>query len=258
MHRNDLLARFEQTFQSFKYKDAAENGLQIAGQDEIKTVVCGVSANVALIEEAIRLGAQAIFVHHGIVWGGGIRTIDGWLKKRIKLLLQHDISLFAYHLPLDAHPTLGNNIGLVEALGMQDDPSVRLPFANYKGQNIGWMGPLHEACTLDEMCIRISQNIGPVQVCFGNRQKQIRTVGVCSGGAPDILYEAQQKNLDLCLTGEATEWVQAVALEGDTAFIAAGHHATERFGARRVARWLADPAQGFGLQATFIDIPNPV
>lgn len=249
MNRAALADLLNGWLQPGRFHDVAENGLQVEGRPEVTRVLTGVSANQALIDEAVRQGADAIFVHHGLVWGG-IRRLDGWLAKRVRTLLTHEISLFAYHLPLDAHPCLGNNAGLADALGIGVE---REAFGAYKGQDIGAAGVLDEPCALDAFVERVRQKVGPPLAVFGDPSRQIRRVGVCSGGAPDRLHEAIEKGLDLFVTGEVTEWVKAVAEESGVAFIAAGHHATERFGAQAVARALIQE----GLTAAFFDVENP-
>jgi hypothetical protein len=157
-----------------------------------------------------------------------------------------------YHLPLDAHPVLGNNAGLALALGLDAE---REPFGAYKGQTIGTAGRFAAPLPFDAVSARVSEAIGAPAFQSGDPNKPIKRVAICSGGAPDLLYEAVDSGYDLFLTGEATEWVKAVAEETDTAFIAAGHHATERFGPRAMAAAL-DAEEG--LSAQFIDIPNPL
>lgn len=228
------------------FDDVAENGLQVQGRVEIKKVVCGVSANLALIERAIATSADAIVVHHGIVWGG-IRRIDGWLHTRIEKLIRHDINLFAYHLPLDAQPRLGNNAGLAAALGLTEVE----PFGKYKGRFIGTHGT-RAPIPVEGLVDLLEETVGRPKAVYGPRHKFIRTIGVCSGGAPELFHEAIERRLDAYVTGEDTEWVKAVAEESGVAFIAAGHHATERFGPRLLAAELVNA----GLDASFIDVEN--
>jgi len=245
----DLL---DEIFPPGRFTDAAENGLQVEGGAEVTRVVCGVTANLALIDAAIAAGADAIVVHHGLVWGGGIRRLDGWLKTRVERLIRHGISLYAYHLPLDAHPEIGNNVGLAKALGVVE----LQPFGRYKGQFIGFRGVIEPTTTLPGLVARARAGVvgdGAVSA-FGDASRTIRTVGICSGGAPDLVYEAVSLGLDAYITGEATEYVKAIADESGTAFLALGHHATERFGARALAGALS----ALGVQATFVDVENPV
>ena len=232
--------------------DAAENGLQVEGRDDVVTVVCGVTANRALIDAATAVGADTIVVHHGLVWGGGIRRIDGWLKQRVQRLIAHDVNLFAYHLPLDAQPQFGNNAGLARALGVTSTQ----PFGRYKGQYIALRGELAEPVTLAGLVARARANVvddGAVVHAFGDRQKTLRTIGVCTGGAPDLLHEAVGLGLDVYVTGEVTEYVKAVAEESGTCFVGLGHHASERFGPRGLAEVLV----ARGIDARFIDVENP-
>ena len=251
MKRKDLLNQLDAWLAPENFKDMAENGLQVEGAEDIQHVVCGVSANQKFIQEAIDRKAEAIFVHHGIVWGGGMRQLTGWLGKRVKMLMTHNINLFAYHLPLDAQPQWGNNAGVANALGMSQD---REAFGMYKGKAIGFKGAVSKAGTLADMVALHEKKIGkPLQV-FGDLNQPIRHFGVCTGGAPDRLAEAIDDGLDLYITGEATEWVQAMAEESGVAFIAGGHHNTEVFGARSFACEIAGLD---GLTAEFVDIPNP-
>jgi dinuclear metal center YbgI/SA1388 family protein len=249
MHRDALHDLLDDWFDPSGFDDVAENGLQVEGHDEIHRVVCGVTASQALIDRAVAAGADALFVHHGIVWGGGIRRLDGWLGHRVRTLMASEISLFAYHLPLDAHPTLGNNAGLAQALRVTVDPT---PFGTYRGQPIGLRGRV-DGVPFADLTRRVHDAVGEPRCTFGDPTRRIDTIGLCTGGAPDLLYEAIEADLDCYVTGESTEWVMHVASESDVAFIAAGHHATERFGPQRVAEALTRE----GLDATFIDVPNP-
>lgn len=252
MQRRALLALLDDWLKPGTFTDVAENGLQVEGRDEVKKIVCGVSASRALIEVAVAEGADAVVVHHGLVWGGGIRRLDGWLGQRVRLLMKHDVNLFAYHLPLDAWPEAGNNAGLARALDLVE----LQPFGRYKGQLIGLKGVASSSggrLTLGELEARVSSRVGPPLAVFGDRARAIRTVGVCTGGAPDLLHDAVAEGLDAYVTGEVTEWVKAISDETGTAFIAAGHHATERFG----PRGLADKLCGAGLDARFVDVENP-
>lgn len=251
MRRDDLAKALDEWLEPARFRDVGENGLQVEGKDEIQRVVCGVSANLDLIDAAIAHKADAIFVHHGLVWGGGIRRLTGWLGERVRRLMAAEISLFAYHLPLDAHPTLGNNAGLADVLELTGE---RRPFGSYKGQLIGVAGQLAQPRSLDEVVATLREKVGAPLAVFGEGTRTVSTVGLCSGGAPDLLHEAIDEGLDLFLTGEATEWCKAVAEESNTAFVAGGHHATERFGARSVAKALQNQ---LGLEATFIDVENP-
>ncbi len=248
--RSEFDALLSQWLRPQDFKDVGENGLQVEGAPTVTRVVCGVTANLALIQHAVEQKADAIVVHHGIVWGGGIRKLTGWLGTRVRTLMAHDINLFGYHLPLDAHPTLGNNAGLADALGLGAE---RRPFGTFKGQAIGIAGELSEPTTLSALVDRIVTHVGQPQMVSGESTKEIRTVGLCTGGAPDLIHEAVDAGLDFYMTGESTEYCDAVSAETGVAFVAGGHHQTERFGAQRIAKALANE----GLEATFFDVENP-
>jgi len=250
MTRDDLGTLLDGWLQPHRFSDVAENGLQVEGRGEVRRVVCGVTASQALIDRAVEDGADAIIVHHGIVWGGGMRRLTGWLGRRVRTLMDAEISLFAYHLPLDAHPRLGNNAGLAEALGVALEEE---PFGTYRGQSIGLRGRLTGLC-FDDVVVRLRAGVGEPVAAFGDPRRRVETIGLCTGGAPDLLHEAIDAGLDCYVTGEATEWVASVAVESGVAFVAAGHHATERFGPQRLAAALTAE----GLDARFVDVPNPL
>jgi dinuclear metal center YbgI/SA1388 family protein len=252
MKRDDLDALLKEWLKPETFKDVAENGLQVEGRNEVSRVICGVTANLALIEKAIEKKADAIFVHHGLMWGGGMAPLVGWLGERVRRLMASGINLFAYHLPLDAHPELGNNAGLADALGL---PAKRDPFGTYKGQQIGIAADLPQAVSVDEILNRVTREIGQVHHVFGPGDKSVFRVGICSGGAPDLLGEGIREGIDLYLTGEVVEPVKSIADESGVVFVAAGHHATERFGPRRMAEALNALD---ALEAEFVDVENPV
>lgn len=248
--RDDLGRLLDGWLEPARFDDVAENGLQVEGRAEVRRVVCGVTASQALIDQAVAAGADAIVVHHGLVWGGGMRRLTGWLGRRVRTLMAAEISLFAYHLPLDAHPTLGNNAGLAEALGVTLEA---IPFGLYRGQAIGLRGRLART-SFGDLLARLRSAVGEPVCAIGDPGRPVETIGLCTGGAPELLHEAVDAGLDCYVTGEPTEWVPSVAAESGVAFVAAGHHATERFGPRRLAAALAAE----GLDARFVDVPNPV
>jgi len=250
MHRREFAALLDGWLQPGRFTDVAENGLQVEGRADVHVVVTGVTANRALLEAAVDRRADAVVVHHGLVWGG-IRRLDGWLLQRVRLLLQHDVNLFAYHLPLDAHPELGNNAGLAQALGVVDT----VPFGRFKGQLVGLRGRLAAPVTFAALAARARADVvgDGFLHAFGDPARAITTVGLCTGGAPDLLHEAIAEGLDAYVTGEVTEYCKAVAEESGTAFVGVGHHASERFGARS----LAEALTAHGLSATFVDVDNP-
>lgn len=245
--RQDMLQAFDALLQPERFKDYGPNGLQVEGKSEIRRIVSGVTASRALIEAAIEAGADAIFVHHGLFWRGMDGRITGWLKERIRLLLAHDINLFAYHLPLDAHAELGNNAQLGARLGVRGQ-------AAFGDQNLGWLADADfaDATALAE---HVQAVLGrQVTLAGGNGRKPIRKLAWCTGGAQGFFESAIAAGADAYITGEISEPQMHLAREMGVSFIAAGHHATERYGAPAVA---AHVAQECGLEHRFIDIDNP-
>ncbi|OAD85223.1 hypothetical protein ATN89_06235 [Comamonas thiooxydans] len=247
MERNTLLSVFNGLLQPERFKDYGPNGLQVEGKSEIRRIVSGVTASRALIEAAIEAGADAIFVHHGLFWRGMDGRITGWLKERIRLLLAHDINLFAYHLPLDAHAELGNNAQLGARLGVQGQ-------AAFGDQNLGWLADVDfaDAAALAghvQSVLRRKVTLAGVQ-----EHKPIRRLAWCTGGAQGFFESAIAAGADAYITGEISEPQMHLAQEMGVSFIAAGHHATERYGAPAVA---AHVARECGLEHRFIDIDNP-
>lgn len=244
----EIVAWLDQTLEVARIKDVAQNGLQVEGNPEVGKVVTGVSANLALLKAAVEANADLVVVHHGLVWGG-IRRVVGPMRQRLALLLSQEVSLAAYHIPLDLHPTLGNNAGLVRVLGLEEVE----PFGTYKGEVIGLRGVLPQAEMLELFVERVMRNIHPEPRVFEGGNQMIERVAVCSGGAPELVDEAIEHGCDLFLTGEAAEYTPALAAEGGIHIVAAGHHATEVFGVRALAEELP---QRFSCKAQFIDIPN--
>ncbi|MCC7069849.1 MAG: Nif3-like dinuclear metal center hexameric protein [Deltaproteobacteria bacterium] len=247
VHRDDLARLLDGWLSPATFTDAAENGLQVEGKPEVERVVCGVTASRALIERALDERADAIIVHHGLVWSGGIRRLDGWLGARVRLLMKAELSLFAYHLPLDAHPELGNNAELARALGVVETR----PFGRYQGQLIGVAGVLQEPLAAAAFLARVAERVGPVHPA-SRLVEQVRSVGICSGGAASMIHDAVAERLDVFVTGEPAEWSHAISAETGVGFLAAGHHATERFGPRALAARLTSQ----GIDARFIDVEN--
>jgi len=250
--RNDLMQYLNELLQPEKCKDYCPNGLQVEGSESINKIVTGVTASQALVERAIEEGADAILVHHGYFWRGENECITGIKKKRIQALLAHDINLIAYHLPLDNHAELGNNVQLAEVLGLKvesgldpNDSSVpgligRLPRPMPARAFSAWLG---------ECLKREPLHLGP------DPEQIIETIGWCTGGAQSYMQYAVDGGVDAYLTGEVSEPSHHLAIETETHFFAAGHHATERYGARALGQHLAD---NFEVDVSFIDIDNPV
>lgn len=247
IERNTLLSVFNGLLQPERFKDYGPNGLQVEGKSEIRRIVSGVTASRALIEAAIEAGADAVFVHHGLFWRGMDGRITGWLKERIRLLLAHDINLFAYHLPLDAHAELGNNAQLGARLGVQGQ-------AAFGEQNLGWLADVDFADAA-ALAGHVQSVLGRKVTLAGVQEhKPIRRLAWCTGGAQGFFESAIAAGADAYITGEISEPQMHLAQEMGVSFIAAGHHATERYGAPAVA---AHVAQECGLEHRFIDIDNP-
>lgn len=248
--QRDVLERhLEELLEPGAFSDYAPNGLQVEGRDTVRHLAVGVSANQALIDRAVEIGADAVLVHHGFFWKGEPRTLVGWRGRRIKALMRHDISLFGYHLPLDAHGSLGNNVGVLRALGAE-------PAGMFgRAPALGWMGRLTTPLSRSAVSEHIAERIGQKPVTFLHGPESIERVAVVTGGGASFFEQALDAGADLFVTGEPSEQSQGYAQELGGNFVAAGHHATERFGPRAVGDHLSET---FGLTVTFIDVPNPV
>ncbi|MBF0096651.1 MAG: Nif3-like dinuclear metal center hexameric protein [Magnetococcales bacterium] len=231
--------------------DYAPNGVQVRGREEIRTIVSGVSACLALFDAALAHQADLVLVHHGMFWEKDPRVVEGSLKKRLQCLLQHDLTLMAFHLPLDAHSELGNNAQILQRLNLTPGK----PFGLYRGSHLSSIGQCPQGLSLEEMVQSVQALFGgdPLVLPFG--PATIQQVAVCSGAAPELIREAKQKGADLFLTGEASEYVYHFAAEEEIHFIAAGHHRSERFGVQALGDTLA---RQFELQHHCIDIANPI
>ena len=245
--RDTLLQSFDALLQPERFKDYGPNGLQVEGKAQIARIVSGVTASRALIDAAIAQQADAIFVHHGLFWRGQDGRITGWMKQRLQRLLAHDISLFAYHLPLDAHPQWGNNACLGQALGWAAD-------ARFGEQELGCVASV-DYPSAQALAAHIERVLGrSATLVVPPGAAPIRRVAWCSGGAQGYFGAAIAAGADAFVTGEISEPQAHLAREMGVAFIAAGHHATERYGAPAVA---AHVAALHGLEHVFIDIDNP-
>lgn len=254
-HLRDVVGFLDQTLEIERFRDYAPNGLQVEGAPEVEHVVTGVSASAELISRAIELGADLIVVHHGLVWGGGIARIAGPMRLRLKLLLGNDVSLAAYHLPLDKHAQLGNNAGLADALGLAD----RTAFGDVRGTALGLAGTLEQPLGKGDVIARIGAAVcggAPPRFVFPYGPEQVKKIGVCSGAASDLLEAAAQAGCDLFLTGELAERAGDLAKELQVTLVAAGHVATEVFGPMRLAEALR--ARFPGLDARFVHVPSPL
>lgn len=248
--RAEFLRTLDDLLQPERFKDYGPNGLQVEGRAQVAKIVSGVTANRALIEAAIAAHADTILVHHGLFWRGQDGCVTGWMKQRLALLLAHDINLFAYHLPLDAHPTLGNNAQLGLQLG--------LVAQSYFGeQDLGCLGQRADGRSFEsahELAAHIQMALGRSVALVGDQNRSIRKVAWCSGGAQSYFEAAIAAGADAFITGEISEPQAHYARECGVAYLACGHHASERYGAPAVA---AHVAAQLGLAHEFIDIDNP-
>ena len=245
-----LIAALDDLLDPGAFHDLGPNGLQVPGDPEVTHVVTGVSAQRELAERAVELGAQLVLVHHGLFWSFQPTGLTPLLAERLRPLFKHDVNLAAYHLPLDAHPRYGNNALLAEALGCQN----ARPFGDYKGTKIGRAGTL-PGISRDELRARVTEATGREPLLLGDGPDRIDSIGIVSGAAADSLHEAAAAGLDAFLTGEPREHITAEARELGLHFVAAGHYATETFGVRALGDLLAER---FGIEHTFVDLPNPV
>lgn len=231
-------------------KDYCPNGLQVEGKQEISTLVTGVTASEKLIDAAIEHKADAIFVHHGYFWKGEDPCIRGMKRNRLRKLISHDINLYAYHLPLDIHPEFGNNAQLAKRLGIESVSGLE----RNDELSIGQRGQFSEPVSLDDVENRIIQTLLRAPLIEAAGPETIKTVAWCTGGGQGYIEHAAEQGIDLFITGEVSEKTIHTAREMNINFIAAGHHATERYGAKAIGEHLAEK---YKLSVNFVDIDNP-
>ncbi|HEX8102415.1 MAG TPA: Nif3-like dinuclear metal center hexameric protein [Solirubrobacteraceae bacterium] len=249
---SSLLEDLDALLQPSQFRDYGPNGLQVPGAEEVARVVTGVSAQTALFERAIELDAQLVLVHHGLFWDFLPSGLSRRQLERLRPLLVHDVNLVAYHLPLDAHPEVGNNALLARALGCD----AQEPFGEHRGAAIGRLGRFAEPVAVDDLLARVARACGGREPLLqGAGPPQVRSIGIISGSAADSLDEAVARGCDAFLTGEPREHVMADAREAGIHFIAAGHYATETHGVRALGERLA---ARFGIEHVFVDLFNPV
>ena len=234
--------------ETVRFRDYCPNGVQVEGRAEIRRIASGVTASQRLLEAAAAWGADAILVHHGYFWRNEDATVTGIKKRRIAHLLQHDVSLLAYHLPLDAHAELGNNAQLAKLLGFA-------VHGRFGEQDIAWHGELLQAQSLAQLAQRITDRLQRAPQVIGDAQRRISRIAWCSGAAQGYFEAAVALGADAFLTGEISEQNVHVAQETGVAFIAAGHHATERYGIRALGEHVA---ARFGVEHRFFDLDVPV
>jgi dinuclear metal center YbgI/SA1388 family protein len=248
--RRDALVSYLDEYLDSRGRDYGPNGLQVEGREEIRKVVTGVSACRELFVRAREAGADAVLVHHGLFWEGMPRTLTGFQYRRVAELIRGEMSLIAYHLPLDRHLEVGNNALAGRQLGLTGLE----PFGLHEGLPIGFKGRFPSPIPAAELVERCRRVYGQEPLAFLSGPDPVRSLGIISGGAQRELYDAIADGLDAYITGEVSEWVMNVARETGIHYLAAGHYATERLGVRALGEHLAER---FGIEAEFIDVPNP-
>ncbi|MGM0672071.1 Nif3-like dinuclear metal center hexameric protein [Thioalkalivibrio sp.] len=245
--RDELMQALNTELEPERFRDYCPNGLQVEGRREIRRIVSGVTASLALVEAAVEAGADLLLVHHGYFWKGEPQEITGMKRARMRQLLAHEINLVAYHLPLDAHPVLGNNTQLAGRLGFAIDGVLR-------EDGVGQVGTPARVLSAPDMQAHISNVLGREALCVEAGDHPIRRIAWCTGGAQSLLTEAASLGVDAYISGEISEQTTHEAREQGVHYFAAGHHATERYGAPALGQWCAER---FGLEHEFIEIDNP-
>jgi dinuclear metal center YbgI/SA1388 family protein len=251
---DDLAAWLATELQSSRFRDYCPNGLQVEGRPVVRHIIAGVTASEAIIRHAIAVGADTLLVHHGWFWKNEDPRVRGIRRTRLGLVLGHDINLFAYHLPLDAHPQWGNNAQLARVLGLE--PAM----VNGEPERVGsdgliWLGSAPGIDTLGDLAARVEQRLGRTPLYVGDAAQPVRRIAWCTGAAQGMLQEAIDAGADVFITGEVSEPTVHLARESGVGFISAGHHATERYGVQALGVAIAER---FGIRVDFVDIDNPV
>ncbi len=246
MDRNELAAYLDGLLNAGRFRDYCPNGLQVEGRAEVRRIVCGVTASQALLEAALAADADALLVHHGYFWRGEDGRIAGIRRARLKTLLENDLSLFAYHLPLDAHAELGNNAQLAVRMGW----TVEGRFAE---QDVGFLGST--GGTAQELAEKLAFKLGRLPLLVGDAARPVKRIAWCSGGAQDYFEQAIAAGADAYVSGEISEQTVHLAQESGVPYLAAGHHATERYGVQALGAHLAER---FGIECRYVEIDNPV
>lgn len=253
MKLDDLNNYLNQLLQPERFSDYCPNGLQVEGRPEVQHIVTGVTASYDLLEAALQANADAILVHHGYFWRGESLPIIGIKKRRIQFLLQHDISLMGYHLPLDAHLEFGNNVMLAKKLG--------LTVSRWAGQksknepNLIALAELSQPQPLKDFVATLNQALSRTALVIGDLNQPIQKIALCTGATQGYIEQAVEAGADVYISGEISEPTVHIAREAGVSYISAGHHATERYGIQALGEHLAGK---FGLKHTFIDCDNPV
>ncbi|TSA50464.1 MAG: Nif3-like dinuclear metal center hexameric protein [Nitrosomonadales bacterium] len=248
MRLNELEIYLNQLLDIAHVHDYCPNGLQVEGRSEVRKLISGVTASFDFLQAAVVAGADAVLVHHGYFWRGENQCLTGMKRRRIALLMEHDISLLAYHLPLDAHLELGNNTQLGRRLGFIES-------GRFGEQDIAVHGTLPQTMMLKDLGMNIEHLLSRKPLVIGDAAKPVQRIAWCTGAAQDYFDEAIRLGVDAFITGEISEQTVHAARESGVAFIAAGHHATERYGVQALGE---HAAQKFGIAHQFIDVDNPV
>ena len=248
MERAELQRYLDTLLDVARFKDYCPNGLQVEGRAQVRRIVCGVTASQALLDAAVACGADAVLVHHGYFWRGEDGRVTGMRRKRLATLLGNDINLFAYHLPLDAHPELGNNAQLGRLMGWEPD-------GRFGEQDLGWLGRPAEPATLAQVAGELGSRLEREPLSIGDSDRLVSRIAWCSGAAQSLFEDAIAAGAELFVSGEISEQTVHLARESGVAYIAAGHHATERYGVQALAEHLG---RQLGIACEFVDIDNPV
>ncbi|OWT74419.1 MULTISPECIES: Nif3-like dinuclear metal center hexameric protein [unclassified Achromobacter] len=252
---HELAAWLDQTLQPARFKDYAPNGLQVEGKASVGHIIAGVTATEALLRVAIERGADALLVHHGWFWRNEDARVRGPRRNRLALTLAHDLNLFAYHLPLDAHPQLGNNAQLARVLGLEPEADANGSPRTCGRDNLIWLGSAPGIATVGELTARIAERLQRTPQVIGDPDQPAGRIAWCTGGAQGMYTEALDAGAQVYITGEISEPCVHTARETGTTFISAGHHATERYGVQALGEAVA---RQFGIRVDFVDIDNPV
>ena len=248
MHRDELVSYLDRYLEPGRFRDYCPNGLQVEGREAVSRLVSGVSASLLLLEAAVEADADAVLVHHGWFWRSEDPRVTGAKRRRLALLLARSINLYAYHLPLDAHSECGNNAQLARHLDL-------VPEGRFGEQDLAWHGRPAQPTTLARLAALVEGRLGRAPLTVGEGETVVRRVAWCTGAAQDYFPEAIRLGMDAFVCGEISEHTVHAARESGVGYLAAGHHATERYGVQALGAHLA---AAFGIEHRFIDIPNPV
>lgn len=250
--RDEIIEFCDELLGARSFSDYGPNGLQVPGDTEVTKVVTGVSAHLELIERSVGAGAQLLIAHHGLFWDFHPRSLSDQMAARLRIALAAELSVAGYHLPLDAHPEIGNNALLCAALGFERADE---PFGMVKGASIGCVGRSEAGVEAAELVSRVTALVEREPLVFAGGPEHVHAIGIVSGAGSAEIHNAVGLGLDAFLTGEPAEHAMADAREGNLHYLAAGHYATETLGVRRLGELIADR---FGVEHEFIAVPNPV